>query len=324
MPAALPLVALLGALASNVPAEPLRLEWKAHSGCPDDNAFWSALVARSDRVRRASNGEEARKASVEIVKTAQGSVGRVSIENAEPRTISAATCREAVEAIAIVTALVLDPSAAAPPPVEPEAAPVAPPPAPVAEKEASSANEPPSPAPKPPPVPPTAKPWQWSIGVGADAFATAKVGVVLTTPISLEVARDIGFRLSVSRGQSDVVRNVRGPAARFLWSTARVDVCLARGRATFALLPCAGFEAGSLAGRPVEVDRPRNNHRLWLAAHLSSRLAAALGDWVDLELEGGAALTLTRPEFHVTPDFFLYRPAPFVFHARAGLVVHFP
>lgn len=322
MTPALPLVALLGALASGAPAEPLRLEWTAHSGCPDDNAFWSALVARSDRVRRASNGEEARKASVEIVKTQQGSVGRVSIENAEPRTISAATCREAVEAIAIVTALVLDPSAAAA--AAPEADPVATAPAPVAEEAASSARETTSPPPKPPPVAPTAKHWQWSIGVGADAFATSKVGVVLTTPISLEVARDIGLRLSVSRGQSDVVRNVRGPAARFVWSTARFDVCLARGRATFALLPCAGLEAGSLAGRPVDVDRPRNDHRLWLAAHLSSRLAAALWEWVDLELEGGAALTFARPEFYVNPDFFLYRPAPFVFHARAGLVVHFP
>jgi len=55
-----------------------------------------------------------------------------------------------------------------------------------------------------------------------------------------------------------------------------------------------------------------------------SRVSLAIGRVSYLELEGGTALTFTRPEFYVDPDYFLYRPAPFVFHARVGLMVHFP
>jgi len=325
MRAALPIAALLGVFAlAAAPAEPLRLSWKVHDGCPDANAFWTALVSRSDRVRRASTGEPARKVSVDIAQDAKGSVGRVAIEGAEPRTIAAATCGEVVDAIAIVTALVLDPTAT-PAPVTSSSAPApiawSAPPAPVA---SSAAPEPPPPARKAPVAPKvTQRPWQWSVGFGVSAF-TVGVGTVVTTPVSFELAREVALRLNLARGVSDVVQNVRGPAARFEWWTARLDLCSPRGRSVIELQPCVALEGGALGGEPIGIDRPRSDRRLWLAAHLLSRFSVALGRASYLELEGGTAVTLTRPEFYVEPDYFLYRPSAFLFHARAGLMVHFP
>lgn len=334
MLAALTFASLVGLLASTKPPpEPLLVEWKAHAACPDVNVFWSALVSRSDAVRRAKTGEPGRKVSVEIATNAKGSVGRVSIEGAEPRSIAAATCGEAVDAMAIVVALLLDPNASARA-MSPHG-PARTPPAPATEEAPST---PPPPRDEPPPSAPAAeeppaptsslaappRPWVVSIGGGADVFSAGDTGAVLTTPISLEVAREVAIRLNLARGRSGTVRNELGPSARFVWSTARVDVCTGRGRRLVAFSPCLAMEAGSLAGEPVVTDRPQSDQRLWMAAHVLGRGSLALGSTFSLELEAGAAVALTRPEFYVDPDFFLYRPAPLLFHARAGLMVHFP
>lgn len=332
MPAALALASLVGLLAfAKVSPEPLLVEWKAHAACPDVNVFWSALVSRSDAVRRAKTGEPGRKVSVEITTNAKGSVGKIAVEGSEPRTIAAATCSEAVDAMAIVVALLLDPSASA-------SARAATPDAgtsPAGATEGTSATPPPRE--EPPRSPPAAAPpaptsssaapprtWVVSIGGGADVFAAGDAGAVLTTPISIELAREVAIRLNLARGRSGTVQNERGPSARFVWSTARVDVCTGRSRRIVAFSPCLAVEAGSLAGEPVVTDRPQSDQRLWMATHLLGRGSLALGSTFSLELEAGAAVALTRPEFYVDPDFFLYRPSPILFHARAGLMVHFP
>ncbi len=319
---ALPVAWLVGLLAlGDARAEPLRLEWKAHASCPDVDAFWSAIASRSQLVRPATTGEPGRHVSVEIVRSAKGSTGRIAIEGSEPRTISGATCSEAIEALAIVTVLVLQPGAQPLAPAEPPAKP----------SEIEPSHEPavvedtlPAPPVEDAPATPEKRGWRWSVGAGADVAASSGVGAVLTTPLSLQVERDVAVRLNLARGESGVVQNGRGPAGQFTWSTARLDVCTPRGRGTFSVSPCVAMEGGSLAGKAVVADRPRDDTHLWLAAHVLGRASIALDSALALELETGAALALTRPEFYVDPDFFLYRPAPFLFHVRGGLVVHFP
>ena len=322
---ALPVASLVGLLAlGDARAEPLRLEWKVHASCPDADAFWSAIASRSQLVRPAAMGEPGRAVSIEIMRSGRGSTGRIAIEGAEPRTISGATCTEAIEAMAIVAVLVLDSGANRSRPSAP------------ADTSAEDAAEPPAPEPLPEPehagwptaeastAPPGRPRWRWSFGAGADVAASSGVGAVLTTPFSLQVEREIAVRLNLARGESGVVRNGLGPAAQFTWSTVRLDVCTPRGRGTLSVSPCLAMEGGSLAGEAVVADRPRDNEYLWLASHVLGRASLALESALALELETGAALALTRPEFYVDPNFFLYRPGPFLFHVRAGLMVHFP
>ncbi|MDF2692327.1 MAG: hypothetical protein K0S65_710 [Labilithrix sp.] len=305
----LPHAVFLGALAS-APTEPLRVDWQVHAGCPGTDSFWSALGERSERVRRAEGDEPAKHVSIEIVKLKKGSVGRVSIEGAESRTIAGATCLEVIDALAIVTALSLE---------EPTERPVAVRPVPT-HRVVTIREETPEPAFVAPSSP---KPWRWAVGVGVDAFFTSGVDGIITAPISLEYTNGAAFRLDLARGSSDVVRHPSGPGARFTWTTARLDACVPRSRSRFDLLPCVGLESGALQGEPVDVVHPRDTVRLWLAAHVSTRVAVRLAGALDFEVEGGVAFALSRPEFVVDPDFPIYRPATVVVHARSGLVVHF-
>lgn len=309
MPLPFSFVLLLGALAS-APSEPLRVDWQVHAGCPGADSFWSALGERSERVRRADGEESAKQVSIEIVKLKKGSVGRVSIDGAEARTIAGATCLEVIDALAIVTALSLE---------APTEHPVAARPVPthqvlIRHDEASESTV---------VAPASPKPWRWAVGVGVDAFFTAGVDGIVTAPIALEYTNGAAFRLGLARGSSDVVRHPTGPGARFTWTTARLDACVPRGHSRFDLLPCVGVESGALQGEPVDVVHPRDNVRLWLAAHVSTRVAVRLAGALDFEAEGGVAFALSRPEFAVDPDFSIYRPATVVVHARSGLVVHF-
>ncbi|WP_146645503.1 hypothetical protein [Labilithrix luteola] len=302
-------VVLFGALGTTQ-AEPLRVDWQVHGGCPGADSFWSALAERSERARRAEDDEAAKQVSIEIVKLKKGSVGRVSIDGTESRTIAGATCLEVIDALAIVTALSLEPGE--PPPMPAPRATSLPPPPLVeepAERSFVAASGP--------------KSWRWGVGVGVGAFFTENIGGVVTTPLSLEYTNGVTLRLGFSRGTSDVVRSAGGPGGRFTWTTGRLDVCVPRGRSKIDLLPCLGLESGALQGEPVDVVHPQDSVRFWLAAHASARVAVNLIGPVDLELEGGVAFALSRPEFVVDPNFPIYEPSPLVFHMRSGPVVHF-
>jgi len=154
--------------------EPFRVSYAATDGCPQQDVFANQVLARTTRARLAGPGESARTFVVNVAPGATDYSGTLTVTQpgaeASVRRVSARTCDEVVEALGLVAALTIDPTARtepaaelaspAPAPAVPAApsagAPASPPTAP---QTGLAATEPPLPTPIPaPPVPPSPPP----------------------------------------------------------------------------------------------------------------------------------------------------------------------
>jgi hypothetical protein len=116
--AAVAATALFAAPASAQPdEEPVHLEYHAPSACDDDAQFFARARSRAPRMRVARPEERARVFVVEIEQRAGRMHGRLTVRNREGRQtvreIEAKDCNEAVDALALVVALVINPRAGA-------------------------------------------------------------------------------------------------------------------------------------------------------------------------------------------------------------------
>src|SRR4051794_27927386 len=110
--------ALLLAFAGAAPAwaaetEPIRIVFRAPTGCPDEASFTGQVTARTRRARLADEGEAARTFTVTITSAGARTRGRLTID--EPhgppamRDVTGGTCEEVVAALGLVAALAIDP-----------------------------------------------------------------------------------------------------------------------------------------------------------------------------------------------------------------------
>ncbi|WP_437940480.1 hypothetical protein [Sorangium sp. So ce341] len=119
---------LAGALAGSdarAEVQPLRITYEAHEGCPSPGVFLRELTARTSRARAAAPDEAALEVRVRITRSAGATRGRITLgagEGARVREVGGATCAEVVAALALITALRVDPTASLdpqPPAAEP-------------------------------------------------------------------------------------------------------------------------------------------------------------------------------------------------------------
>lgn len=113
--AAVGMASLSAAVVRADPPAPLRIDYEGHEGCPGAAEFLRDVLARTTRARAAADGEPALDVWVRIVEK-EGSRGRIVLwKNTTPRAreVSGATCGEVAEALALITALAVDPSASA-------------------------------------------------------------------------------------------------------------------------------------------------------------------------------------------------------------------
>ncbi|HTN85134.1 MAG TPA: hypothetical protein VL242_15655, partial [Sorangium sp.] len=108
---------LTGALAGSdarAEVQPLRITYEAHEGCPSATVFLRELTVRTSRARAAAPDEAALEVHVRITRSAGASRGRITLgagEGARVREVGGATCAEVVAALALITALRVDPTA---------------------------------------------------------------------------------------------------------------------------------------------------------------------------------------------------------------------
>jgi hypothetical protein len=98
--------------------EPFRLEYRAGSGCPDEASFLARVQERTERARRAGEGEQARTFRVELGDAPHPSGTATVVDGActeGTRSVDAGTCDEVADALSLIVALALDPHAHAPP-----------------------------------------------------------------------------------------------------------------------------------------------------------------------------------------------------------------
>ena len=150
-----------GAAGASGRGRTIRIEYAAPSQCPDQASFLDEVRERTTRWHPETGPAPVRRFVIEVTPREGGMRGRLALTDiagvSAVREVDGATCSDVVEALALMTALAIDPHASiapirkAPPPPPPAELPPPPPPAP----------------PRPPPTheaPPSPPPARWRFG----------------------------------------------------------------------------------------------------------------------------------------------------------------
>jgi hypothetical protein len=311
--------------------EPIRVTYRAYSGCPGESRFREEIEGRTERARWAAENERARTFVVTVTlenEIVRGSLSITSVDgSASRREVTGDTCSEVVSALALITALAIDPSASTTAGMRPSTELPAGP-----EGKDADASQPrsestspirPEPSTPPPrvssaagakddslarPSPSTSsrstQNAHWAIGaeglalaglvpgwgVGAGAF----VNVEGTTRGALVPS----FRASLFAAATRVQFG-SAVGADLSWFVARVEACPLRiARTTeIALFLCAALDAGALRSGGTGLQSNTTDLRPWLAALALGRLTWSLTGRFFVEGGGGLLAPLTPYSF---------------------------
>ncbi|MFT3771353.1 MAG: hypothetical protein QM820_38550 [Minicystis sp.] len=337
-------------LAAEARAEtPIRVDYEAHAGCPGREVLIEEITWRTSLARAAAPGEDALEVRARITKRGALLRGHLTLGKGREtitREIEGPRCDEVVSALALVTALAIDPrastakkpaGAAAPAPSPPSPSP---PPIVLPDRPLLPASLP-EPAPpdllaRPLPVltapPAPLDPSRWSIGARAlAAFAATPSplfgGAIFVDRIlsphwgaSLRVGAEVA-----ATGAIDV-----GPGgAAFLRAAARVDGCalVIRPAPWLTLVPCVAAEAGVIRAEGLargQITSPGAATVPWIALDFVPRITVDLGG-AFLEAQGGPAFPLVRRQFLFESPAFVVHELPAVTGTvSVGAGFHFP
>jgi hypothetical protein len=306
------------AAADPTPVE-IELEYRAPGECPDRQALESRVRARSERVRIGTSAAPERSFDVRVEPSWHA---RIQVRDRDGQTstreIEGETCREVVEAAALIVAVLADPEAA----TEPQLA------EPVA---AASPAAPPSTRPLPArPEPSAPWPFRFAFGIGLSLeTAPAPDPVLAPRPfVALERrARDglrPSLRASVARGKSGSIPTPAG-IAELSWTSARLEGCAGLGGDDGPRADgCALFDLGTLHGRGFQTNSPTDQTVLWLAPGALGRVGYGLDDLFRIELHGGLVFPLRRYRFFFGPDETAHQVPELGLTAGLGIAVLLP
>ena len=347
-------------------SEPIRLRFEAVDGCPNEAAFLDQVRARTEKARVAAVGEKARTFSVRLTQEGRSIRGRLAIEeSADPaslREVTGERCAEVVSALALITALAVDPQASTAPPARlPPPRPPAPPigsevaapggsSAPAAAPPPPRSRLPPNhPAPYLPPpswaslevaplpvIPGVAEArgpsWRFSVGIAVAALGGIAPTLAAGGTFFLEAARvDRGalafapsLRLTAIQADSGYV-SVAPAVARFQLRMARAEICPARLllAASVSLGACASFDVGAVLAEGWGVSESQSRQRPWAAPGVGGRLRWAIAEEIELQIEGGGSFPLVRDTFFVAPNTDVHAVPAAAGWLAGGVGVHF-
>jgi hypothetical protein len=259
-------------------------------GCVLGEHFTEQLLQRTAVARIAKPGEEALAIHVSL-RIEEGVVhGRMTLRETNgsvtEREITGASCAEVTAALALVAAVILDPSISTSTSTEPRRhATTAPP-----EMKAESA-------------------WRFGVGpaLGAEGAVAPEIvpSIAVVGEAELELGHRFSPRFSLSFGRTTTSHlRVQTSTATLRFTFARVSICPARwpSDATLVLRPCGLFEAGVLRGAGEATLDPGRANAPWIAPGGSVRADFKLWKTLLISLEGGAVIPLLRHEFYFDPD----------------------
>lgn len=314
--------------------ESIYLEYRAGLGCPSRAEFEEQVRARTAKARFVDEPEGVRRFLVEAHPEHGRVVGRLTSgrdeQTGRPREVTSADCASVVEALALMTALAVDPhavttatapsatqapTASMPPSSEPSSAP----PKPVAQRPAPAARR----LSRAEPVPARAEEPSWGsllAGVRAGGVLWLDPTVVPLGILSASLEWQAegarlwapSVRLSAHLGASPTVHPESG-AAKFRLVSGALDVCPLRVTLapSTSIGPCLGLEGGSISARGIDkapITYPEEASRRWWAVHQSLRLELGIGRGSRVELEAHAVEPLFAYEFVFrTPDVTILR-----------------
>jgi hypothetical protein len=342
--AALAAGALLGVPARADPP-PVRVDYHAAEGCPGEEVFLDEIRRRTSLARVAAPGEDALLVRARIVRRGGASSGQLVLgvgRDRITREVQSERCDDVVSALALITALTLDPRAFAvpvAPPGPPPPPPLPAPPGPAPPLPLPAELAPPAILPEPLPVfatftpapqAPRSRPWVLGAQV-TGAFAVTPrplVGGGIFAERAFEGRAGAALRLAVELAGTGGLD--AGPAgAWFVRGAARVEGCALAVRPApwVSLLPCVGAEGGVLHGQGIpspSVPRVQAATVPWLGGGILPRAAFEVGSVV-LVAQGGPMFPLVRRTFAFDgPSYVIYALPAVTWTAALGGGFHFP
>jgi len=321
-----------------------RLEVDALPACSTRDELIARVAARSSRIRFVGAGAGIPVLTARIEVAPRGVVV-ADLTVLEPdgrkfqRRIEAPSCAAATDALALVVAITLDPSAAtgdatgatgadvrsgvtnatpAPPADQSPAASLSSPPAVPAETE--SVRETPATA---------AGGYRFTAAILAEAVAGPAPEVVPGPAIEIQAAFDRASILSPAVALtfahlwSDAL-NEDGGTAAFTLDLVGLDACPIRlGLFRLEARVCAAGQVGRLAAQGSNTYDPRSVSRPFAMAGGTVRFAILLPWRIEVRARVGAGATLWRDAFEFTPDVF-HRVASVTLVGDVGIGVRFP
>jgi hypothetical protein len=263
--------------AARAAEQPLRIWYRSSEGCPDGAAFVGLLGRLGRAASLAGVGD--RVDFVVTVAYAPGqSSGRLERQSNEGtvaiRDVSAQSCAEVADALALSLDLALEPGAAGP---------------------ASAMGEPTSAA-STEPLPATSPLWQTRLGVQGQ-FSTGLAGAVLPGAALfvdlLHTSPAWSARLSLwgARGEQDAAVDLQ---LGLLGS--RLESCWTWSAGVIGLSPCLGVELGILVAEG-DGEGGRSDTGLWSSAVAHLRTAWHVSPSLALEAQAGVVLPFVRYRF---------------------------
>ncbi|HET7539631.1 MAG TPA: hypothetical protein VFK05_07160 [Polyangiaceae bacterium] len=291
----LALPAVLHALAAlTADAVPIRINYDAPANCPSQDAFFDAVRARTERVRKAQGNEPRVDVNVRVIRAEHGFHGEmrevVNQSETSTRSVDGETCTEVVEALSFTVALSFDPEAHAPSPPPKETSPA---PKPEASAPAVPATREVTP---PPPAPVTPSPLELEFGLSLIGTMVETAGFASGGALSAMMLRKTdastssGLQVSLLYAGTGLLTAPDDHRTRF--GALALDACPYRHHTgKWELAPCALGTVGflELTGRGVAV--PETVNRAWWSIGVDLQASVLLGGGVVFE----SALALTVP-----------------------------
>jgi hypothetical protein len=289
--AALPASRALGDPGAVVPVR-VKFSSGLHCGTPDD--FSAELQKRSQHVRPAVGGEQAFVFQIDVRDNDGTLEGRLTLR--EPggrvtvRVVPGATCGEVIPGLAVIAAVLVEPSA--------------------------TAEEQPMPAPIA--LRPRPESSGWAVGLSFGLVAQGAVAPETRLGFAIEAngAYEAGeflsplFAVAYARTEEGTATtDTKIGTARLNWWAVRGSLCPVRWPESgpLALRPCGLFDLGALEGNGEQTYQPAETRVTWIAPGASARLDAAPLDWLVITAEAGAFSPLNRDRFRFD-DETAYQP----------------
>lgn len=275
---------------SPIPFE-VYVEGSAH--CEPD-AFSAKLTKRSSRLRPSQRGEDRAEFRLDITKQESVITGHLRVResdgNETTRTISGANCDEVLSALAIVAAVLVDPSA--------------------------SAAEAPSVSPLKPKAPtiesfaPATRLTRWRFAGGVGAGIETAISPRLAATVSLQGEASLlglglfspRFALALHRSAGNTLETPNG-SAHFQWTAARVAGCPARLAISeqLSFRPCLFFDLGVLAASGHQTYGGESARVAWYGLGGVARAEYVPVAPLALGLDAGVMLPLVHDRFYFDP-----------------------
>src|SRR6478609_3208772 len=291
--------AVQGADAAPQATEPFRMIWSSSAGCGDASAFLAELRLRTSRLRPARDGEEATTLGLELLVTASGVRGTLTVRKPDGevavREIPGRDCREVESAMALIAALMVDLLASG------------------AERELTT-RQPASASAEPTPTPPIAPRARFKLRVETRLTARTAVAPGLSWGEALGamlVWQSNGWHpsLSLVAHRSQATTSTRAGSAEFRWTAGELQACPwgAQPGPGWDFRGCASVRAGALRGEGFATFSPATKTIFWSSAGVEVQGRWQLLGPLWLGVQGGLELPFSRQGFYLDPGQMLHR-----------------